>query len=526
LPYGYLRLDPALGAALLRKLDAGQREAARAAWAQTMLAFTGYLYQQTFKDPQMAATLTLLDLPNLLAALEYLCAVADTGSGVVFGQGSLEVGKTSAENDSRPLLPSITFDAVVGMATQLEGLLQNLGRPRALARVAKLRAQAAERLGQWSHARYLAESAAVDRLLDAGRVGEAYEAAQAVLERALSAGEDAYDVAAYDIAMAHFRLGRMLKMGGAAEAALTPIAEARRRFQRLAEAGNQDAARMASVCLTESGDCLRNLGRLDEAAAAYEAAIGLAEQRGDPRDVATNKGQLGTVRMLQRRYPEALAAFTEARQTFEQLGEPATVATAWHQIGMVYQEAQQYESAESAYQESLKIGCGWASVSGRGGDARPTRHRLRRHEPSGRIRPLPSASRHDPSRVGRSGHRRPLAQQPRHPPDQAPPLRRRPPRTAAGDRVQASPTATRPSLGRRSASCVTWSVPSAIRPPPPRPASKPWTPTSPTAAPAAKANWVAPLRNCSPWPTKPSNPARPQRSPANSTNSATPRHSR
>ena len=76
LPYGYLRLDPALGAALLCKLDAGQRDAARAAWAQAMQAFTGYLYQQRFKDPQMAATLTLLDLPNLLAALEYLYAAA------------------------------------------------------------------------------------------------------------------------------------------------------------------------------------------------------------------------------------------------------------------------------------------------------------------------------------------------------------------------------------------------------------------------------------------------------------------
>ena len=131
-----------------------------------------------------------------------------------------------------------------------------------------------------------------------GRVGEAYEAAKAVLETSLAASEDAYDGAAYDIAMAHVRLGRVLQMGGAAEAALTPIAEARRRFQRLAEAGDQSAARMASVCLTESGDCLRDLGRLDEAATAYEEAIELDKQRGDPRDVAAGKGQLGTVRML------------------------------------------------------------------------------------------------------------------------------------------------------------------------------------------------------------------------------------
>ncbi len=73
------------------------------------------------------------------------------------------------------------------------------------------------------------------------------------------------------------------------------------------------------------------------------------------RDVATNKGQLGTVRLLQRRYPEALAAWDEARRTFEQLGEPGTVATAWHQIGNVHEEAGQYDRAEHAYQQSLHI---------------------------------------------------------------------------------------------------------------------------------------------------------------------------
>ena len=80
---------------------------------------------------------------------------------------------------------------------------------------------------------------------------------------------------------------------------------------------------------------LRALGRLDEAAAAYEEAIQLAEQHGDPRQAAVGRFQLGTVRLLQRRYPEALQAYDEARQTFERLGEPASVATAWHQMGMV-----------------------------------------------------------------------------------------------------------------------------------------------------------------------------------------------
>jgi tetratricopeptide (TPR) repeat protein len=112
---------------------------------------------------------------------------------------------------------------------------------------------------------------------------------------------------------------------------------------------------MASVRLVEAGDCLRALGRLDEAVEAYERAIQLSNELGDRRQVAVNKGQLGTVRMLQRRYEEALAAYSEARATFEKLGEPGTVAIVWHQTGMVHQAAKQYEAAERAYQAALKI---------------------------------------------------------------------------------------------------------------------------------------------------------------------------
>jgi predicted negative regulator of RcsB-dependent stress response len=49
--------------------------------------------------------------------------------------------------------------------------------------------------------------------------------------------------------------------------------EARRRFETVAkERSGPGAKGMASACITEQGDCLRDLGRLDEAAAAYEEA--------------------------------------------------------------------------------------------------------------------------------------------------------------------------------------------------------------------------------------------------------------
>jgi tetratricopeptide (TPR) repeat protein len=115
------------------------------------------------------------------------------------------------------------------------------------------------------------------------------------------------------------------------------------------------AERMASVCLTQQGDCLCDLGRYEAAADAYEEAIRRAEQRGDLRGVAVGKGQLGTVRLQQQRYAEALEAYQQARDTFSRLNEPGTVAIAWHQIGMVHEKAGQPEAAEEAYNQSLAI---------------------------------------------------------------------------------------------------------------------------------------------------------------------------
>ena len=336
----YLRLNPALAPALWGALPEAQRHTARAAWADTMRQLVHWLYAQLTKDANLAAHLTLLELPNLLAALTWLARAA--------------AGTTPPPApDAASAAP--TWEQVVDMATLLEGLLQDLGRPQALARVAEVRVQATPNLGAWSHTHFNADYTAIERLHDAGRLAEAVAAAHALLQRAQAAGAAAYPDAAYNLVLAQFLLGSMLQQSGDAESALPRLAETRAGFTALAQAGHAAAARMASVCLTKSGDCLRHLGRLELAAAAYEEAIALAEQRHDRRDVATNTCQLGTVRLLQGDYPAALEAFTEARDTFTQLNEPASVATCWNQIGNVHQDARQYEAAEQAYQASLRM---------------------------------------------------------------------------------------------------------------------------------------------------------------------------
>jgi tetratricopeptide (TPR) repeat protein len=260
----------------------------------------------------------LLELPNLLALLDWL------------------PGRASPEQ-------------IVATAGSIEQLLANLGRPAAV------RSAAAQQIGAWSKACFNSDGRTVERLLAAGDLPRAYQAAATLHQRALAAGEMAYPGADYDIAVAHFLLGRVLSMGGQAAPALPTLAAAQRRFQALADAGNADAASMITRVLEEQGMCLMGLGKLEEAAISFQTGADLAEKLKDYREAAVTRGNLGTVRMLQERYADALAAWEGARTIFEELDEPGSVATAWHQIGMVHKRARQFEAAERAYRQGLSI---------------------------------------------------------------------------------------------------------------------------------------------------------------------------
>jgi tetratricopeptide (TPR) repeat protein len=325
-PYNHLSLNPALCPHIKASLSEEERQALTAGWLKAMAAFLRYLEQQGSQNAELAATLTLLELPNLFALLDRSQAIAD---------------------------PEATIDR----ATSLYRLLRDLGKPRLLERVARVHEAAAAALGEgWSHARFEASSNRIDQQLAAGQLREALAGAQQLLQQAEAAGEAAYAEAEYDLAMAFFLLGRVLGKGGGAQQALSLLKEAGRRFEAIANANdNKAAAAMASYCSAEQGNCLLHLGRNDAAAAAYQESIRRGKQRGNQREVAVSEIQLGTVRSKQQRYAEALEAYQQARDTFSRLNEPGNVAIVWHQIGIVHQQAGQPEAAEEAYNQCLAI---------------------------------------------------------------------------------------------------------------------------------------------------------------------------
>lgn len=323
--YGYLRLDPALPAYLDLGLTAPQREGYRQRWREVMRQLIDFLYQQHSKNRMLCNQLTQLELPNLMTYLQTL--VVD-----------LQAGNMAAE-------------LVVHETGIVEQLLANLHQPQALEQAVVWRKQAAQALGKWSHASFENEFMNIECLLQQGELQAAFQAAQALLQQCQQVGEQAYTKAAYDLTMALFLLGRILKTGGAATQALPTLQEAQHRFKELGECG----AKMAAAALMEQGDCLRALGQLDAAVAAYEDAIAQSEKLQDARSVAVGKNQLAYVRLNQKRHTDALQGYQEALAQFQQLDELGTVAKIWNQIGMTHNDAGEFTQAEQAYRQSLSI---------------------------------------------------------------------------------------------------------------------------------------------------------------------------
>jgi tetratricopeptide (TPR) repeat protein len=324
--YNHLTLNPALCPYLRGRMDAAEREALTARWVEAMRGYAVFLNQQQHQNAEVAATLTGLEMPNLFALLDRVQRAGEA-------------------------------EATIDLATSLCTLLSMAGKPRLLERVGQVRDAAAVALGDaWNHVRFEVARTRIEQQLARGRLREAFDGVQQLLQRARAAGEQAYPGADYDLAGACWLLAHVLQTAGGSEQALPLLDEARQRFEAVAKArANKAAERMASVCLAEQGGCLLFLGRLDDATAAYEENIRRAEQLADDRQVAVGKGQLGTIHLQQRRYPEALAAHAEVRKRFTALDEPGMVAVSWHQTGIVYQEAGQPEAAEDAYRQALTI---------------------------------------------------------------------------------------------------------------------------------------------------------------------------
>jgi tetratricopeptide (TPR) repeat protein len=112
---------------------------------------------------------------------------------------------------------------------------------------------------------------------------------------------------------------------------------------------------MVAVVDAETGDCLTDLRRLQDAAAAYQAALAHASPQAVNATVAAHQMQLGLVRQRLGHYAEAAALYDAARRIFETLGESEGAAQAWRQLGVAHKLNGWMEPALQACQRALYL---------------------------------------------------------------------------------------------------------------------------------------------------------------------------
>jgi len=333
--YNHLSLNPALCPFLKASLSQEEQRLLTSLWMETMIHFVYHLHQHLSQNAELVATLTLLELSNIIALLDRYRSI---------------------------LAPAATIDieapaATIQLASIIYDLLIVLDKPRLLNRVLHLCDSPVDALGErWLHGSFEASRMRIEQQLAAGQLREGLEGSDRLLKQAKAAGEEAYAEAEYDLALAYFYRGWVLNLAGDPQQALPLVQEAELRFEAFArQRPGGFAETMAISCLMEQGNCLRNLGRYEDAAAAYEESIRKANKRGDLYNASTSIQNLGIVRMNQSRYNEAMEAFQEARDTFSILNNPSGVSSAWHQIGCLLKEASKPEAAEEAFHQSLAI---------------------------------------------------------------------------------------------------------------------------------------------------------------------------
>ena len=325
----FLVFEPAVVEVLGEGLQ--DREVAQERWLQHTLRLVWRLYQQMFKDIRLAYEGVRVARPEVEALVD-------------------QVGKMELDQAQKVL-------------HRLDELLRDLGPSRLRDRVAQERARIEEKLEdvEWTHAAFLKFAGEYRRLMREGRTAAAIPLCREALSRAVAVG-DAFPNAEYGRAMIRKVLGTALLRSGAAEEAILALEVAKAAFEGLP---GELPARMASVCVAERADAYCDLGRLDDAVESYLENIQRAENLGDLRQAAVGRGQLGSVRLLQRRYGDALEAHRAARATFQQLGEDPAVATAWHEEGRVHHGDGNFAAAEVAWRRSLEIKTRLGNATGR-----------------------------------------------------------------------------------------------------------------------------------------------------------------
>lgn len=214
-------------------------------------------------------------------------------------------------------------------------------------------------------------------LFTQGHAAEAVRMLDALIERLHQT--TAFD-AAFELAAAQSKLGRIYVYAGHAERAIPILSEAANSWERLVRqtanlslsetiedlltSETQAAKQRREACteelinlsaaLGDLANALRYAGRLDEALSTAEQVVEISRALGHNRNAAAGLGQMASILMAQGRYQEAEASYGQALEAARRVGDQGLEGVTLQQQGTLARRTNQYDRAVDLYKQALR----------------------------------------------------------------------------------------------------------------------------------------------------------------------------
>lgn len=375
--FGHVLLLPALVPALRSQLDEAERQALLPLWGAALSEHAGVLLRQQREHPQRAAALTLLALPDWLAMLDAAERGAPPAEAAEVANlliallrplrrpgllAQLLLRRDAALGRSRPpagsQAPSPPSDPRLAAACWAERAesLRELGRLDEAAQAYRSGIEAAQAAGDLRQAA-IGQGQLGNLCLRQERWAEALAALDAA-RRGFDRLGDARAVAAvcYQVGLVQLKAGRAVE-------AETAWREALERQTRLHDALGQ------ALTLNQLGVLYdEHLDRAEEALGCFRQGVQCAGHVGDPAVQSLLRGNVADCLRRLGRLDEARAEAWAVLKDALKVGSPAQPWARWALLGSIEQAAGDVVAAERARREAASAYLAWRRAGGEAGD--------------------------------------------------------------------------------------------------------------------------------------------------------------